>query len=132
MKVKLAHPQYSHDHGGKLPAGAVVEVDDETAARWKRVGLLEDEKVAADQATYRQQRIKDLQDEMDRLRAQEEETREAGAAWDVATRTALAEEKGLEGPLSPAQARDLLHRRRAREEREAASVNRSAPKGAEK
>ena len=40
-KMKLTHDEYHVDFGGRLPAGAVVVVDEETAIRWYEKNVAE-------------------------------------------------------------------------------------------
>lgn len=53
-KMRLTEVQFMSEHGGRLPAGAVIEVDDDTAARWYGHGIAT--KAAERTKTFREEK----------------------------------------------------------------------------
>lgn len=58
MKMRLLNTEFLSEHGGRLPLGAVIDVDDLTAKRWKALGIA---RQAADSArTYQEEKLERL------------------------------------------------------------------------
>jgi hypothetical protein len=60
-KMKLVNDEYNIDFGGRLPAGAVVLVDEATAVRWYEKGVAEI--APPDEPTYAEEKRRVKRDE---------------------------------------------------------------------
>jgi hypothetical protein len=58
MKMRLQSAEYLSEHGGRLPAGAVLDVDDATAMRWRAMGIAR--KASNSAKTYREERLEKM------------------------------------------------------------------------
>lgn len=80
MKMRLMSTEFLSEHGGRLPAGAVIDVDEATARRWKALGIA---RQAADSAkTFQEEKLERLA----LLREEEELTATDGEFGQMVTR----------------------------------------------
>lgn len=72
-RMTLKHDEFLSEYGGRLPAGAAIDLGDDeagiaTAKRWERIGMAVPSKESDRSA--REMRLAELQAEMDRLRSE--------------------------------------------------------------
>lgn len=63
MKMRLANTEFLSEYGGRLPAGAVLDVDEATAARWFGLGIAK--KASSGTKTFQEERRERLLEQME-------------------------------------------------------------------
>jgi hypothetical protein len=98
FKMRVHQTEFLTEYGGRLPAGSVVPVDEETAIRWIDNGIAE--QAPNDAKTRAEERKEEIRAEL--LRIEAEEAR--GGVYDAAiTRESFRDD--------PQQGRDLMPKR---------------------
>lgn len=94
FKMRVFQDEFLSEFGGRIPAGSVVPVDEDTAIRWLDKGIAEQAPI--DAKTRQEERREELLLELERLEAE----RERGGVFNAAiTRDSFRDEGPVRDPM---------------------------------